>query len=357
MSRLTSPVPHATHEPSFLDDASTEEDVLKTRGAIYSSSFQRYLREISRYRLLSRQEERELFQRLKENGDLEARSVLISHNLRLVVSMAKRYQWSGIPIDDLVQEGNIGLMAAINRFDYTLGYKFSTYAHECVRDALGRHVHNKANIIRVPTHVHELHSRMMSHYEIDSTKIGVSRIAEIAQRFTVAPSAIVTALLSADQQVASLNDVIKDHPHEEEGSEAWSEEVRILQDTISGYEDDTPELLLRYRQELILACTSIKKIVQLVRNETRRAKNSERNLACFFHHHGLFCEETVTLKDLAIRYGVTKERVRQIVTGIIERLQEKDKTITGQSIVDLVRRIHELEKLAKTEASFLNRRS
>ena len=359
MNNSTSKISDPTHDPLFLDDILilSEEEIpptSRTKGVAHPNPFKYYFKEIGRYPLLSEQEERSLFKRFKEEGDQGATVVLILHNLRLVVSIAKRFQWSGIPVDDLVQEGNIGLINAINEFNPHQGNKFSTYAYRVIHNAVVRVVTNDIYTVRVPTNVHELHSKMMSQCKIDPTKIGVSGIAEIAQRFAVAPSAIVTALLSIDdEQTASMNDVVKAPHNEEDVDVGWSEEVMVVQDTISVYEDDTPELFLQHKQELLQACARIKKIAQLVKSKVKRTRYFDRNITCFFHYHGLFCEERVILKDLAARYGVTKERARQIVAEIIQVLQEKDQTITSKSIVDLVRRIHKLEKLTNLEVKFL----
>jgi RNA polymerase primary sigma factor len=118
-----------------------------------------YLQEIGRHRLLTRAEEVRLAKRI-EHGDAQAKERMINANLRLVVSVAKRYQGHGIPLLDLVQEGTIGLIRASEKFDWRRGTKFSTYAMWWIRQAIDRAVSNQADLIRLPVHIHERRRRL-----------------------------------------------------------------------------------------------------------------------------------------------------------------------------------------------------
>jgi RNA polymerase primary sigma factor len=111
-----------------------------------------FLREISRYSLLTREEEVALMQRV-ERGDMAAKQAMINANLRLVVSIAKRYQNRGLPLLDLIQEGIFGLIHAVDRFDWRRGHKFSTYATWWIQQAVRRGIDNRSRLIRLPTHV------------------------------------------------------------------------------------------------------------------------------------------------------------------------------------------------------------
>jgi RNA polymerase primary sigma factor len=115
-------------------------------------SLRRFLAEIGRYPLLTREQEVELMQRV-ERGDLEARERLVNSNLRLVVSIAKRYQGHDVPLLDLIQDGILGLIRAVEKFDWRRGYKFSTYATWWIRQAVQRGIDNRSRLIRLPTHV------------------------------------------------------------------------------------------------------------------------------------------------------------------------------------------------------------
>ena len=131
----------------------------RERGAAAANPLALYLHEIGRYRLLTRAEEVQLAKRIKR-GDERAKERLINSNLRLVVSVAKRYQRQGIPLLDLIQEGTIGLIRASEKFDWRRGNKFSTYAIWWIRQAIDRAVCNQAEPIRIPVHVYERRRRL-----------------------------------------------------------------------------------------------------------------------------------------------------------------------------------------------------
>ena len=119
------------------------------------------MRRAGRYRLLTADEEVALAKRI-ERGDLAAKELMINSNLRLVISIAKRYQRQGLPLGDIVQEGVIGLNRAVEKFDWRRGFKFSTYATWWIRQACQRAVSGQADTIRVPTHVHERRVKLVS---------------------------------------------------------------------------------------------------------------------------------------------------------------------------------------------------
>jgi RNA polymerase primary sigma factor len=119
-----------------------------------TDALQLFLNEAGRYRLLTAEEEVELAKRI-ERGDKEAKDLMINSNLRLVVSIAKRYQGHGLSLLDLIQEGIIGLIRAVEKFDYRKGFKFSTYATWWIRQAVQRGVANKSRTIRIPVHIAE----------------------------------------------------------------------------------------------------------------------------------------------------------------------------------------------------------
>jgi RNA polymerase primary sigma factor len=133
-------------------------------------SLRRYLSEISRYPLLTRQQELELMRRF-ERGDREARDRLVRANLRLVVSIAKHYQGYDVPLLDLIQDGTLGLIRAIEKFDWRRGYKFSTYATWWIRQAIRRGIDNRARLIRLPTHVTQ-RVQKVAHVERLAAQVG-----------------------------------------------------------------------------------------------------------------------------------------------------------------------------------------
>ena len=126
-----------------------------------TDALQLFMQEIGRYPLLTKEQEIELSQRI-ERGDLEAKEQMINSNLRLVVSIAKRYQGHGLSLLDLIQEGIIGLIRAVEKFDWRKGFKFSTYATWWIRQAVQRGVANKSREIRVPVHIVEREQRIVA---------------------------------------------------------------------------------------------------------------------------------------------------------------------------------------------------
>jgi RNA polymerase primary sigma factor len=137
----------------------TEKRSRSNGGSSGSDSLGQYLREIGRHRLLTRAEEVALAKRI-EAGDESARNRMVESNLRLVVATARTYTYRGVPLLDLIQEGTLGLMRAVERFDWRRGTKFSTYAGWWIRQAIDRAVCNQAEPIRVPVHVHERRRRL-----------------------------------------------------------------------------------------------------------------------------------------------------------------------------------------------------
>ncbi|MBO7372753.1 MAG: sigma-70 family RNA polymerase sigma factor, partial [Oscillospiraceae bacterium] len=150
-------------EEAFPEDGNGELDAADLEALAESvasgDSLRQYLREIGNYPLLTPDEEQELARRVSE-GDEDAIVRMADSNLRLVVSIAKHYRDRGLPLQDLIQEGNLGLLKAIEKFDYTKGYKFSTYATWWIRQAISRSIADHARTIRVPVHMVETMNRI-----------------------------------------------------------------------------------------------------------------------------------------------------------------------------------------------------
>jgi RNA polymerase primary sigma factor len=162
-------------------------------GAAAANPLALYLREIGRYRLLTRAEEVQLAKRI-ERGDPQAKERLINANLRLVVSVAKRYQRQGIPLLDLIQEGTLGLIRASEKFDWRRGNKFSTYAIWWIRQAVDRAVCNQAEPIRIPVHIHERRRRL--------TRVRQSLARELEREPSLDEVAAAAALSPAEAEQA-----------------------------------------------------------------------------------------------------------------------------------------------------------
>jgi RNA polymerase primary sigma factor len=141
-------------EVSKFETSANMEKILEQEGVAIDDPVRQYLKEIGRIPLLDSEREKDLAERMME-GDEEAKNVLVESNLRLVVSIAKKYLGRGMYFLDLIQEGNLGLMKAVDKFDYTKGYKFSTYATWWIRQAITRAIADQARTIRIPVHMVE----------------------------------------------------------------------------------------------------------------------------------------------------------------------------------------------------------
>jgi len=167
-------------------------------------SAQSYLHQLGNYRLLTPQEEIELAKRV-EAGDEEAKRRMVEANLRLVVKIAKKYASSGISFEDLVQEGTLGLITAVEKFDYRKGYRFSTYATHWIRQAIGKAIDNQGRTIRLPIHVSDVLRKLERSRAVLSRELGRQPTAEeLAAHMGVSPKK-VASLIQISQEPLSLD--------------------------------------------------------------------------------------------------------------------------------------------------------
>jgi RNA polymerase primary sigma factor len=259
-----------------------------------TDALQLFLNEVGRYRLLTAKEEVELAKRI-ERGDQEAKERMINSNLRLVVSIAKRYQGHGLSLLDLIQEGIIGLIRAVEKFDWRRGYKFSTYATWWIRQAVQRGVANKAREIRIPVHIVEREQKIGRAERELTVKLGrVPTEAEIAKAAKL-PLKQVREVKHAARAVTSLDKPIG----ESEGSS--------LGELVSG-KAPSPE------EEVTISLGQ-----DVLRRAVSQLPERERDVVKM--RYGLNGDvEPASLDEIGRRLGLTRERVRQIEANALERL-------------------------------------
>jgi RNA polymerase primary sigma factor len=277
----------------FLDaDADDLSEARTTAGL--DDPVRAYLNEIGRVRLLTAAEEVELAMQI-EAGSQQARRHLIEANLRLVVSVARRYSSSGLPLLDLVQEGNIGLMRAVEKFDYRRGFKFSTYATWWIRQAISRAVADKARTIRLPVHVGERHSQLLRITRTLSQELGREPTDEEVAAAAGLKVEQVRSLRMAAREPVSLDLPIGD----EDGGRLGD----IIEDASPGPERTVTVSVVRSEIESILTALTPRerRVIQL--------------------RFGLVDDHQRTLEEVGRRLGVTRERARQIETTALRRLR------------------------------------
>jgi RNA polymerase primary sigma factor len=272
--------------------------ILKTiQSSLSTDAIRSYLYEIGRIPLLTGEEERILAKRI-EKGDKEAAQLLITANLRLVVSIAKKYSKSGLELLDLIQEGNIGLMRAVEKFDYTKGFKFSTYATWWIRQAITRAIADQARTIRVPVHMIETINKFNKVNNLLTTRLGrPPKDDEIAKEMEIELSK-VAEIRKIKQNPTSLSTPI--------GEEKDSK----LQDVIADDWSQSPE---EYATSEYLK-NQLKDILDTLQDRERRV------LSLRF---GLDDGVSRTLEEVGKEFGVTRERIRQIEAKALKKLKEK----------------------------------
>ena len=288
-------------EDEASSDGSKKEEVLVlndedlTKDVNINDPVRMYLKEIGRISLLSLEEEMDLSVRVAD-GDEEARNILAESNLRLVVSIAKRYVGRGLLFLDLIQEGNIGLMKAVEKFDFGKGYKFSTYATWWIRQAITRALADQARTIRVPVHMVETINKMAriqrqmtlelnrepSDEEL-AKKMGIS-VDKVREVIKISQDPVSLETPIGEEDDSHLGDFIKDEsslsPEEYATNEILKEEIKSVLSTLQPREQQVLEL-----------------------------------------RFGLIDGTSYTLEEVGKRFNVTRERIRQIEAKALRKLR------------------------------------
>lgn len=278
--------PAAESRPSVEIDLTVEPSL---------DSLRLYLRAIGQVDLLTAAEETELAKRI-ERGDIEAKRQMVEANLRLVVSIAKSYLGRGLSFLDLIQEGSLGLIRAVEKFDYRRGYKFSTYATWWIRQAVTRAISDKSRTIRIPVHMVEKLNRL-THVERQL----VQKLGREPEPFEIAeeldwPVSDVRDLMRISQNPISMEKPVGD------------EEDSLLGDFIADENSLEPfeEASVQIQKE------SVKRALSVLPDRERQVLELR---------YGLLGAEPMTLEEVGQAFGVTRERIRQIENNTLKKLK------------------------------------
>lgn len=282
------------------DEVDIIDDVDVLEGVSTEDPVRMYLKEIGNVPLLTSEEEVELAKRV-EQGDEEAKKKLTEANLRLVVSIAKKYVGRGMPFLDLIQEGNMGLMKAVDKFDYTKGYKFSTYATWWIRQAITRGIADTGRTIRVPVHMVETINKTLRMTRTLLQELGREPTPEeVADRLNV-PVSRVREVLKISRDPVSLDTPIGEEDDSHLGD-------FIEDDTALSPADSAAFSMLR--EELGTALESL----------------TERERQVVRLRFGLEDGRARTLEEVGKEFNVTRERIRQIEAKALRKLRHPSRS-------------------------------
>ena len=276
----------------------TQEQLLE--GVASTDPIREYLKEIGSIPLLTQEQEQDLAKR-KSEGDAEAGKKLVEANLRLVVSIAKRYTGRGMSFLDLVQEGNIGLMKAVEKFDYTKGYRLSTYATWWVKQSVTRALADQSRTIRLPVHMVEAVNRIRKAQRALAVKLGREPSNEEIGKEVGMSEKRVTEQMQSSGDTVSLETPVGD----EDGSNLGD---FVADDSNASTEEKAESVFLR------------EEIEQMLQGLNPR----EREVIIL--RFGLESGHPLTLEEVGKRFKVTRERIRQIETAALRKLRNPSRS-------------------------------
>jgi RNA polymerase nonessential primary-like sigma factor len=291
------------------EQASEREEEESTSAPATTDVVRSYLKDIRRSQLLTFDQEQELGRRIQE-GDDEARRRMIESNLRLVVSIGKRYVNRGLPFSDIIEEGNLGLMRAVEKFDYTKGFKLSTYASWWIRQSIERAIINQSKVIRLPVHV----------------------VERVNQYFKVVEHLLQA--LGEDPSVEQIAKALGKTPGEVEEIQGLLQSTYSL-DSPVGDQEDTPLGDLIEDTRMATPSSSAEGIIQRERIVQWLAVLKDKERKVIIYRFGLEGEEPKTLEQIGNIFGLTRERVRQIEAAALAKLRAlvAEQTLTASEFL------------------------
>ena len=279
---------------NILDSTGDISDIDMSR----IESISLYLHEIGNYKLLTPDEEYLLTKQYAETGDSEIKRIIIQNNLRLVVSIAKRYSYAGVPLLDLIQEGNIGLMKAIDKYDYTKGYKLSTYATWWITQSILRCIADTGSTVRLPVHFSErfykiqrIRREFVSNYGREPTYAEISKESGLDEE-------VINQIFSV---IKKFDLISLDTPIGDENEDFL---LDFIEDSSTSVEEEVMRISLQ------------EDLKKLFKNLTPIEYDIIKS------RFGLENTSVKTLEDIGKKYNLTRERVRQIEQRAIKKLQK-----------------------------------
>ncbi len=291
------------HDDDDDDDLLSSVEDPKVQESISSvntdDSVKIYLQQIGKIPLLSHEEEVKIAKQIKENNSEIAKSTLVNANLRLVVSIAKKYIGRGLSFLDLIQEGNIGLMKAAERFDYEKGYKFSTYATWWIQQSITRAIADKARVIRLPIHMIESLGKIRKATIDLTTELGRTPTKqEVAYKLGLSVSKLTSIIKSAQSTIS-----IETPANQKEDSTKIADYI-VDESTIAPSERVSQENLFEDIQRMLKQLSPKERDILILRYGLNN--NGEKK----------------TLDEIGSHYGVSRERIRQIENRAISKLKK-----------------------------------